>query len=109
MGSTLQKQNQAYRLAMVQTAQQHRATMERAERQVEYTSKMVAAFSLYIGERYIKILSLVEWLFPDLEDLTPEMQAQIDQRLDQGEQNFDRIEQRTVQKMINNLCQTERE
>lgn len=100
MSNTLQKQDRGQMLAMVKTAQQHITTIEQTEKQAEYASKMVAAFSLYVGARFTKSLLLLEGLLPDPEILTPEIRVQIDQQLDQLEQNLDQIEQRTMQKLI---------
>lgn len=100
MRKIVPKQDRGPLQAMVKTAHHQIATMEQIERQAEYSAKLVASFSLYVGARFAKSLLLLELVLPDPEAQTPELRAQLDHRLDQLEQNLDQIEQRTMQKII---------
>ena len=86
--------------AMVKSSVQQLATMEQAARQTELASKLLVAFSLYIGERYAKSCLLFDWLFPDLKALPPELKAQLDQRWDKLEEKLNHIRQQTVQQIL---------
>lgn len=100
MGNIIQKPDQGSLLVMAKTAHHQITTMQQIEQRAEYSAKMAAAFSLYVGARYSKSLLLLELVLPDLEAQPPELRAKIDYRLDQLEQKLEQIEQGTMQKLI---------